>query len=757
MTSSDSPVLRDLVLVGGGHAHVVVLRRFGMRPMPGVRITVVCRDVETLYSGMLPGYIAGHYAYDEIHIDLARLAAFAGARFYRDEAIGIDRGRKAVICRSRPPVAYDLLSIDIGSTPQTDGVEGAQAHAVPVKPIHSFNERWLALLERVRSRPGALRLAVVGGGAAGVELALAIQQRLASELRALGRDPAALAVHLVEAGPEILPTHHRAVRRALLRELAARAIAVHVGAEVRRIEPGRLYTAAGETIAADEVVWATRARGAPWLAHTGLALDDDGFIRVDATLRSVTDPHVFAAGDVASIAGHRLEKAGVYAVRMGPPLAENLRRALEGRALVRYRPQRRFLSLIGTGARTAVASRGPLRASGAWVWRWKERIDRRFMAQFSELSPMRAPAPAPPALALAPEEAIEATQASAMRCGGCGAKVSASALARALAAIGPRARADVLVGLQTPDDAAVLRVPAGKALVHSVDFFRAPLDDPFRFGKIAANHALGDIYAMGGEPFAAAAIVTLPPGLEAKVEDTLFQLLAGAVEVLDEAGCALVGGHSAEGRELALGFAVNGLVDEHLRGLLRKRGMQPGDALVLTKPIGTGTLLAAHARLAARGRWLEAALAAMCQSSRHAARSLVAHGARACTDVTGYGLLGHLLEMVEPSGVAAELRLGALPLLEGAEETAAAGLVSSLQPANLRFARALAAPPALATHPRHALLFDPQTAGGLLAALPAARAADCVAQLRAAGYERAAIVGRVLARAQAAAPVVLVD
>ncbi|MDW8469814.1 MAG: selenide, water dikinase SelD [Burkholderiales bacterium] len=306
------------------------------------------------------------------------------------------------------------------------------------------------------------------------------------------------------------------------------------------------------------------------------------------------------------------------------------------------------------------------------------------MAQFSELSPMRAPAPARPALALAPEEAIEATQASAMRCGGCGAKVSASALARALAAIGPRARADVLVGLADPDDAAVLRVPAGKALVHSVDFFRAPLDDPFRFGKIAANHALGDIYAMGGEPFAAAAIVTLPPGLEAKVEDTLFQLLAGAVEVLDEAGCALVGGHSAEGRELALGFAVNGLVDEHLRGLLRKRGMQPGDALVLTKPIGTGTLLAAHARLAARGRWLEAALAAMCQSSRHAARSLVAHGARACTDVTGYGLLGHLLEMVEPSGVAAELRLGALPLLEGAEETGGGGarqLASAGEPA----------------------------------------------------------------------------
>ena len=165
MKSSDQPVLRDIVLVGGGHSHVGVLRMFGMQPMPGVRITVICTDTHTPYSGMLPGYIAGHYGFDEVHIDLARLAVFAGARLYRDEVIGIDRQNQRVICRHRPPVTYDLLSINIGSTPQIQQIEGAQALAVPVKPIAQFNQRWLQLLAKVREWRGRMTVAVVGGGA----------------------------------------------------------------------------------------------------------------------------------------------------------------------------------------------------------------------------------------------------------------------------------------------------------------------------------------------------------------------------------------------------------------------------------------------------------------------------------------------------------------------------------------------------------------------------------------------------------------
>ncbi|HUX24873.1 MAG TPA: selenide, water dikinase SelD [Burkholderiales bacterium] len=757
MQSPDQPVLRDIVLVGGGHSHVVVLKRFGMHPLPGVRLTVICRDTHTPYSGMLPGYIAGHYSYDEVHIDLSRLARFAGARFFRDEALALDRDSGKVLCRNRPPLPYDYLSINIGSTPQMSHVAGADEHAVPVKPINGFNARWLLLLARVRNHTGATHIAVVGGGAGGVELTLAMQYRLRNELRALGRNPDELRFHLLTSDPVILPTHNNSVRRAFERVLAERGVVLHCNAEVVQVSADSLRTAAGEIVEADEIVWVTRAGGAPWLRDTGLALDADGFIQVGDTLQTLTDPKVFAAGDIASMINYPLEKAGVFAVRQGVPLAANLRRIVEGKALRPYRPQSRWLALISTGNRYAVASRGALGFQGAWVWRWKDWIDRRFMRKFDRFPAMEAAhaGAAPSTIKLDQEEAAQAISAVAMRCGGCGAKVGATVLERALGALQPVARDDVLIGLHAPDDAAVVRVPPGKAMVHTVDFFRAFIDDPYIFGKVAANHALGDIYAMGAEAQSATAIVTVPAGLEAKQEDLLFQMMSGAIEVLNDANCALVGGHTGEGKELALGFAVNGLVEEDMAGVMRKSGMRPGDVLILTKPIGTGTLFAAHALLAARGRWIDAALVSMCQSNRLAAQCLREHGATACTDLTGFGLLGHLVEMTKPSGVDAELDLAALPILEGAEETSAAGILSSLQPANVRLRRALRNQQEALGHPRYALIFDPQTAGGLLASIPQERAEACLEALRALGYAQAAAIGRVLAQGDALEPIAL--
>jgi selenide,water dikinase len=262
---------------------------------------------------------------------------------------------------------------------------------------------------------------------------------------------------------------------------------------------------------------------------------------------------------------------------------------------------------------------------------------------------------------------------------------------------------------------------------------------------------------MGAEPQTALALATLPPGLDAQVEQELRQMLCGALEVLDAAGCALVGGHTGEGQELALGFAVNGLVDAQLQGLTRKGGMRPGDLLLLTKPLGTGTLLAAHAQGQAKGRWVDAALQAMQQSSGPAAHCLRGHGASACTDVTGFGLLGHLVEMTRPSGVDVRLDLSALPLLDGAQDTVNLGIVSSLQDANVRLRRALHNQAQFADDPRYPLLFDPQTAGGLLASLPAARAAACLADLHALGYAQAAVIGAVLPQGDALAPVHLAD
>lgn len=329
MQTSEQPILRDIVLVGGGHSHVGVLKGFGMHPMPGVRLTVICTDIFTPYSGMLPGYVAGHYDYDAVHIDLNRLAVFSGARLYRDEVIGLDRVNRKVLCRNLPPVPYDLLSINTGSTPQQQGATGAFDHAIAVKPISRFNERWLALLARVQQHPGSTTVAVVGAGAGGVELLLAMQWRLRQTLCALGRNPDELAFHLFTDRADILPTHNPGVRRKFDAVLAARGVQVHRNALVTQVTAGRLQTASGEVLDADEIVWVTRAGGTAWLKGIGLALDADGFIEVTDTLQTVTDPSIFAAGDVACMVSYPLEKAGVFAVRQGPPLENNLRLSVQ--------------------------------------------------------------------------------------------------------------------------------------------------------------------------------------------------------------------------------------------------------------------------------------------------------------------------------------------------------------------------------------------------------------------------------------------
>ena len=750
MNDSQVPVLKDLVLVGGGHSHVIVLKRLGMDPMPGVRVTVIARDVDTPYSGMLPGLIAGHYQFDDVHIDLGRLSMFAGARFYHDEAVGLDLAHRRVLCRHRPPVSYDVVSIDIGVTP-IQRVEGAAAHAVPIKPITTLVSRWERLRERVRRQVGGLRVGVVGAGAAGIELTLAIQHALqVPSSPARGEVP---AFHLFSSTEMVLPTHGRLARAKFCRVLQERGVQVHLGRRVVAVYADGIETEDGVRHPLDEIIWATEAGAQPWPRTAGLDVDDGGFITVDDTLRSTSHPDVFAAGDIAAMVNHPREKAGVFAVRQGPPLEANLRRALHGRPLQPFRPQRRFLSLISTGDRYAVASRGGWAVEGRWVWQWKDWIDRRFMRKFSELPDMDASrtASAPDLSQLAAPDMVKALSSSAMRCGGCGSKVGATVLERVLSRLKPVGREDVIVGLESADDASVEQVPPGMVAVRTVDAFRAIVDDPYMFGRITAHHCLGDIYAMGAAPGTALAIATVPVAPEEKMEQLLEELLTGAVEVLNEAGAALVGGHTKEGFEMELGLALSGIADPSR--LLRKSGMRPGDRLILTKPIGTGTLFAAHMRLRAKGRWIDEAVRSMTLSNLEASACVRRHGATACTDVTGFGVVGHLLEMTRASRVDATLSLPSIPLLAGAAETARAGLLSSLQPQNVRLRRAVANHDAVRVAPAYPLLFDPQTAGGLLASVPPEQAESCLKELRTLGYPEAAEVGVVAPPSDPDAPI----
>ena len=751
MKTSETPIVKDLVLVGGGHSHVAVLKRFGMKPVPGVRLTLICRDAHTPYSGMLPGYVAGHYDFDEAHIDLGALARFANARFYHSAVTGLDLNGKRVLCDNRPPVPFELLSINTGSTPNTSLVPGATSNVVPVKPINNFLDRWEALSDRAMSQEGPMRIAVVGAGAGGVEILLAIQHRLGRLRAAAGKPTDNIEFHLFSNTENILPTHNAKVRATFLKTLQHRNVALHLGEPVTQVEPGILRTGAGDAIAADEILWVTAAGAPDWPAKAGLDTDAGGFIKVTDTLQSTSHPDVYAAGDVAAMVNHPRPKSGVFAVRQGKPLARNLRRALLGKQPTAFRPQSKFLSLISTGDKYAIASRGGWSVEGRTVWTWKDWIDRRFMDKFNDLPDMDEQEDTDLPGGLASADVLREISAIAMRCGGCGAKVGATVLSRALNSLTPAPRDDVLIGLHEPDDAAVVEVPPGKVIVHTVDYFRAMVDDPYIFGKIAANHSLGDIFAMGGDPQTALAVATVPFGIESKVEDTLTQMMTGAMEILNDTNCALVGGHTSEGPELSLGFAVNGLIDKDK--IMRKGGLKPGDKLVVTKPIGTGTLFAADMRHKAKGRWIASALDHMVMSNRMGAECLVQHGSRAATDITGFGLLGHLVEMVRASEVDVVLDLNSVPLMDGAEDTAKAGILSSLQPQNVRLRRAVANPEEAGNDPRYPLIYDPQTAGGLLASVPAENADACVSRLIELGYARTMIVGEVLEQSERLEPI----
>lgn len=691
-----------------------------MKPEPGVRVTLVARDVETPYSGMLPGRIAGLYTHDEMHLDLDRLCRFAGARLIHGEAVGMDRKRREVLLPGRLPLHYDVLSLDIGSTPRVS-VPGAAEHAVCLKPIARLEKRWDGVLNHAARLDRPFRLLIVGGGAAGAEVALAAERRL----RTMRPPNHAPEVRLLTRGP-LLAGHGRRAAGYLRRALSRRGIAAHEHVDVVQVDAGAVVSGDGRRFSCDGLLWATQAGAADWLPQTGLALTDEGFIAVDDCLRALNDDLVFAAGDVATMIDHPRPKAGVVAVRQGPPLERNLRRVLQGLEPKPFRPQRRMLALIGTSDGRAIASRGRWALEGRWLWRLKDAIDRRWMKQYQHL----------PAMTGTPAEP------TAMRCAGCGGKLGADVLRRALRTVG---LPDI------PADAAPLPSPApGERLVQSVDQFRAPVSDPWVAGRITAAHALGDLHAVGARALTALAVVGLPAGADPVVEADLTQVLAGLRDVLGESGCALSGGHTFETDSLTIGLTVTGAMPAGSTS--GKDGLRVGDRLVLTKPLGTGTLFAAAMHGAAKARWLAAATDVMQRQSGAAATVLREAGAAGCTDVTGFGLLGHLTEMLEASGVDAIIDRAAVPALPGALECLAAGRVSTLHPANARFAvRAAGFDPA---DPRHMLLLDPQTAGGLLAGVPADEAAAVVARLRELGHD-AAEVGVVAPRAGAAPRVTL--
>ncbi len=713
MTPASIPLTQELVLIGGGHAHALVLRRWGMHPLPGARLTLINPGPTAPYTGMLPGHVAGHYPRAALEIDLIRLARFAGARLVLDRVTGIDRAQRRIQTKAGRKIAYDIAAIDVGITSAMPDLPGFQEYGIAAKPLDHFATSW----ERYLGNDGPAAIAVIGGGVAGCELALA----MAHALRDRGRPS---EIHVIDAGPALAELGYRA-REMLRSELASAGITVIDRMAVTSISADSVLIADGREIPSDFTVGAAGARPWDWISETGLAASN-GFLDVNDRLQT-SNPAIFASGDCANLAFAPRPKAGVFAVRAAPVLAHNLRAALSRGTLRRFAPQQDYLKLISLGRKAAMGEKWGMVLRGPWIWNWKDRIDRRFMNKLTRFPNMPAP--------VIPRETAQGVRdilsQSKPLCGGCGSKVGRGQLTRALATVPVSHRDDV----QTPpgDDAALLTMGSVRQVI-TTDHLRAFIDDPHTLARIAALHAMGDIWAMGARPQAALAQIILPRMSGSLQENWLTEIMEGAADAFGAAGAAIAGGHTTIGSELTIGFTVTGLLE---RDPITLAGAKPGDILLLTRPVGSGTLLAAEMSLQARGEDIAGLLAEMLRPQERAAELLAPH-AHAMTDVTGFGLAGHLRGMLDASDSSAELLLDSIPTFPGAEDLANRGVRSTLHPEN----RA-AAPVQGPDTARTALLHDPQTAGGLLAAVPADVGPQILKDLLANGYQ-AARIGKIL-------------
>ena len=688
-----APIVKDLVLIGGGHSHALVLRQWAMNPMPGVRVTLISPQIMTPYSGMLPGLVAGHYTFEQTHIDLARLCLWGQVRFIQDAAVKIDSESQQVILAERPSVCYDVLSIDIGSTP-TLSVPGSQQFATPVKPISEFYQRWQQFLI---NPPNSV--AVVGGGAGSLELVLSMAQRLSST---------PCQFHLITRSEHLLPGYPKGVIKAAQNALDRFQVKLTTGFSVAEVHAKELHSDKGQVVAFDELFWVTQASAAQWPAHSGLATDSLGFVQVNEYLQSVSHENIFAAGDIAHMVASPRPKAGVFAVRQAPFLFNNLRAQLTADtdsriAFKSFKPQKGFLSLLALGDQTATGYKGWFTFSGPWVWRWKDRIDQAFMDKFHHLPSMAKPSDKSENLN---QHSIADESLNQPRCSGCGAKVPSDILAEVFTE---------LTGKYQPADAC--QVSQGKSpLWQTIDQLNAVVDDPYRFGRIAVHHGVNDLYGEGKVPQSIQVAVTLPVASPDIHKRELRSLMVGVFSAAQEHQCEVVGGHTNEGPQLSVTVVANGIKgDKNLQ--LSKANLAPGHVLILTKPLGIGLMLAAAMENRISGEEWAQTLNAMDHNSAQQLTHIQSWQPSTCTDVTGFGFLGHLQEMVGQSGQTVTVNWDAIPLLPGVERIIQQGVASSLLPGNRNALLNTQLLKKAAHHPHLSAFLDPQTSGGFLAAI----------------------------------------
>ncbi|MEZ6093067.1 MAG: selenide, water dikinase SelD [Pirellulaceae bacterium] len=734
-----------IVLLGVGHtnAHVLRMWRMGQR-IKDTELLCISNYPNVTYSGMLPAVVAGDVPKSAMEIDLVRLVENSGARLIIDNVTGVDRTTKRIEFSERSSIEYDVLSIGAGSRPTFDHVETHEAdfdRLIAIKPMQTFLDRLQTALANARDHERTVRIGIVGGGIASFEIVLCLAARwrkakLENGSREDGIDAILARMQDIEfsvisADTDVVGGLIPSAANRLKKYLHQNNIVVHGNQRVSAVNGAEVRFSDGGVAEYDILIWATSARAPEILTSLDVEKDSRGFILTDATLQSISDPDIFAVGDSGTIKDSPTPKAGVYAVRQSPVLFKNLALRLKDLPLCHYLPQKGFLKLVNVGGQQAIGEYRGLSWSGHWAWKTKLNIDQKFMAMYQDY--------APPMMEVASESSgIE--NSNEMRCLGCGGKVPSTILDQLIADanVSSRTSTDVLKGLEQADDAAIL-APSAVPIAVTTDAFASPMNDPFLFGRVLTVHSLSDLYAMGARPFAALANVELPFGSQKGQNRLIREVMTGVQLELGKAKAQLIGGHTIEGPRLSAGLTCMGKQDQRV---VPKQGIHNADVLVLTKPLGTGICLAALMRSVLPGEHYEALIETLCINNSIALELNSTFHLNAMTDVTGFGLLGHLREMLLP-GQHATIQLQQIPVLPAVEGLVEQQIESTLAPSN----QAAAIEFGLNGNLRHwktRILFDPQSSGGLLIAIPREQSANMLNVLRDSGCVAAAIIGEVV-------------
>ena len=719
-------IQKEFFLVGGGHANINLIKEFGMRPIDGVRLNLITDVMHAPYTGMLPGYVSKHFDFESSHIDLNRLCTNNNVRLFHSYVEKIQPNEQLIYCNNRPPVKYDYLSLNVGSVQQTKNIKGAEKYALSVKPVNNFLNNISHLIDQIKNFRGIFHLVIAGGGPVGIELAIAIQTRINIEMANMNLIPDTVKVFLCIPNEFVLETFNKKSIENAVEILRKKKIQVLPHARILKIEKDSIQMQDKKTMAADAVILATGSSAPDWFKEMGLQTDELGFVKCRPTLQSFDFENIFIAGDMVSLPGKHIDKSGIYAVRMSKTIIKNIRATHEQKSCSKYIPQKSTMYIMTMDKNHSILNWGSQSFAGKWPKRLKDFIDKKHVKKFSYLDIEN------DAINYVPNQ-------ESMRCGGCGAKVSQPILKAAISGINLKNKTDILSGPNDFQDSSCIKLENGQYLYQTVDYFKTMINDPYLFGKITAYHCINDILASFATPHSALSIVGLPYGNSDIRKIDMTQMLFGLNEVLEEHNTTLIGGHTSESTEFSLGLALNSFSQ---RAPKKNIGIEDG-SIILTGKLGSGCLFASDALGICKGKWKEDMLHEILTSSQKAANIISNEAGAICTDVTGFGLIGSLYQLLANTPQKCQIKMGSLPIFDGAAKLWERGIKSTMGEENKNFSQYISNIEDFQEGNFNEILFDPQTAGPLLAIIPANNAKYCLENLHNSGYHNATIIGNV--------------